>query len=1286
MAVILLQAAGAALGGVFGSVGAIIGTAAGAIAGSMIDSALFGSTRTIRGQGLSSVRIPAADEGSPICRVQGSARISGTLIWATRFEEQVTNERTGGKGGGGGVEIEQHTYFGNFAFGLCEGPIALVRRVWADGRELDLSTIEMRLHRGTEDQLPDPLIEAKQGVGQTPAWRGLSYVVFERLPLGDFGNRIPVFNFEVVRPIGDLEARIEAVTCIPASTEHGYALTTITETPSIGQERLINRNTRRGSSDWTVSIDELMALCPNLKSVALVTAWMGTDLRLGECEFLPGVEVGMRPSENPVWRVGNFNRATARLVSSTEGDPAYGGTPSDASVIEAIRDIKARGLEVLLYPFIMMDIPSGNGLPDPYGGSEQAALPWRGRITCNPAPGKEGSPDGSAQIRADMASFCGTTTAGQIHVSGGTVSWSGGDNGYRRMILHHAALAQAAGGVDGFVIGSELRGLTPLRDETDAFPFVDALCELADDVKSMLGPDTVVTYAADWSEYWGHRPDDGSGDVFFHLDKLWADPAIGAVAIDNYMPLSDWRDSDRETGNPDGDRHGTDRAGFAQAITGGEGFDWYYASESDRKARIRTPIADGLAGKDWIYRVKDIRGWWENAHYDRQGGVEAVEPSPWVPASKPVWLTEIGCPAVDKGANEPNRFPDRRSAEGGLPRFSTGARDDAVQRAFLSAHIDHWTGPANADFMVDPSKVFVWTWDARPYPAFPALSDLWSDHENWRTGHWLNGRMGGAALADIFAAVLTRAGFTRFDVSGITGAVGGHAVNGSGSARQILEPLMEAFAIDMREGAGGLEFFSRLSVSGFPQMIDVVADPDDEPRFEETREQETELPGESLIRFFDPLDDYKIASARSRRLVDGSINQTTFSLDLALDVASAGGVADLWLKDRWAGRRSLRLSVSPAEVAIEPGDLFRCTFADAPEGVFRVERIEDGAFRRIQARAHSFPLPLEPATPLRTTTNSDANAGFAPDIVFADLPMLSGADESAWAVAAAHMKPWRPLVISSSSGSAGYQQRTRLDLPARVGRLAETLAPGAVEGRFDASKEMIVQLPFGGFENLTRQAVLDGGNVLALEHASGWEILQFEMAEEIEARLWRLRSLLRGQAGTDDLMLEIAEEGARVFMLDRAVNSLGISPGEAGLSRNYAAELAGRGDGRRTEPNAFSGGLRARTPLSPVHPKAIRTAEGVRFSWIRRSRAPEADSWAPVEVPFVEAEERYRITVFDGEAAISVAETNEPGWTYEESAEIADFGGAQTGFDIRIEQGGRTVPWGVPRDAHVLVT
>src|SRR5204863_4823124 len=96
---------------------------------------------------------------------------------------------------------------------------------------------------------------------------------------------------------------------------------------------------------------------------------------------------------------------------------------------------------------------------------------------------------------------------------------------YRRFILHYANLCASAGGVDAFLIGSELRGLTTLRSSATTYPFVDALVTLAADVKAIL-PDAKITYGADWSEWFGHHPSDGSGDVFFHLDPLWASSAI----------------------------------------------------------------------------------------------------------------------------------------------------------------------------------------------------------------------------------------------------------------------------------------------------------------------------------------------------------------------------------------------------------------------------------------------------------------------------------------------------------------------------------------------------------------------------------------------------------------------------------------------------------------------------------------------------------------------------------------------------------------------------------------
>lgn len=89
----------------------------------------------------------------------------------------------------------------------------------------------------------------------------------------------------------------------------------------------------------------------------------------------------------------------------------------------------------------------------------------------------------------------------------GPAEWS-----FRQLILHYAHLCKAAGGVDAFLLSSEHPRLTTLRSGAGTYPFVDALADLAAEVRGALGNDVRLSYGADWSEYFGHHPDDGSGD------------------------------------------------------------------------------------------------------------------------------------------------------------------------------------------------------------------------------------------------------------------------------------------------------------------------------------------------------------------------------------------------------------------------------------------------------------------------------------------------------------------------------------------------------------------------------------------------------------------------------------------------------------------------------------------------------------------------------------------------------------------------------------------------------
>lgn len=1275
MATILFQAAGAALGGIFGPFGAIAGRAIGALAGAAVDRAMIGGSSTVSGPRLQDGRIPGADEGAGISRVYGTARVGGTLIWATRFEEEVTSERSGGKATG--PRIETYSYFANFAVGICEGPIAGVRRVWADGRELDLTSIPIRIHRGEADQLPDPLIEAKQGAGKAPAYRGLAYAVFERLPLDGFGNRIPILQFEVLRPTGTLENRIRAVTVIPGSSEHGYDPRRVTERLGAGEGRNINRNNKVAPSDWTASIDELQALCPNLERVALVVAWFGTDLRAGHCRILPGVEVSSRTDESRPWRVCGIGRQAAHLVSENEGGPAYGGTPSDDSVVEAIADLRARGLKVYLYPFVLMDVPAGNALPDPYGGTGQPPYPWRGRITCHPAPGLPASADRTPEARAQVAAFCGAAQEGDFSVSGTSVSFGGDESGYRRMVLHYALLARAAGGVDGFIIGSELRGLTQVRDGKGAFPFVAELCDLAQDVRVVLGPETKLTYGADWSEYFGYHPADGSGEVHFHLDPLWASPAIDAVGIDNYMPLSDWRDGDALSGNPDGFRLADDEEAMRGMIASGEGFDWYYADAEGRAGRVRLPITDGLAGRDWLYRYKDLAGWWTNLHHERSGGMEHAEPTAWVPRAKPIWFTELGCPAVDKGANQPNVFTDPKSAENALPYFSGGGRADAMQRRFLDAHLDWWTqGDGPGPTMVDPDHIFVWTWDARPYPAFPENDALWADGQNWQLGHWLNGRLGASTVADTIAAILRDHGFADFDVSMVSGDLTGFVQAEPGSARSVLEALMAAFQIDAVEEGRTLRFRSRLRAALPAQAIDVLAERPDEPAFEEVRGHPGEFASQAVLDHISDTAAYQQVTARSRRKTTGNDRLLRLSLPAVMHPTAAAGAVEAMLRDHRAGMRRLSFRLPPNALAVMPGDVVE--LVDGPEGRFVVTRVTEGEVREIEAQRFAGGEASVPAPPAPRVARSAAGleaSAFLPEVSLLDLPCFEAGAEESFARVAAYAKPWRPMVVSSSPGTEGYAPRVRLDRPARIGRLAADLPPGR-SGFFDRANTLEIELPFGALSSIGRNAVLGGQNRLAVAApGGGWEIVGFLDAEEIAPRYWRLAGLLRGLAGSEDAMAGGHAAGATVVVLDGAVRPLSLAAEEAGRSFNFIVEAPGTAD--VPVPTVFTGGIRARTPIAPVHLRGRRLAGGgVGFSWIRRARR-NADGWDGFEIPLDEPFESYRLDILSGDAAVRSVETDTSSYVYQPEDELSDFGAAQPSLTIRVRQLGLLVREGI---------
>lgn len=182
------------------------------------------------GPRLKDLKISASTYGAAIPWVFGLTRVPGNMIWSEKIRER--KKKRSGKGG----SYNEYTYYCTFAMGLCQGPVKSIRRVWADSKLIydasggtaaaqasdpsikdalaaavgltANSKYRMRFYLGDEEQLPDSALETELGAGNAPAFRGLAYILFDNMPLEDFGNRIPQITAEVI--VGDVERSVLA--------------------------------------------------------------------------------------------------------------------------------------------------------------------------------------------------------------------------------------------------------------------------------------------------------------------------------------------------------------------------------------------------------------------------------------------------------------------------------------------------------------------------------------------------------------------------------------------------------------------------------------------------------------------------------------------------------------------------------------------------------------------------------------------------------------------------------------------------------------------------------------------------------------------------------------------------------------------------------------------------------------------------------------------------------------------------------------------------------------------
>jgi HK97 family phage portal protein len=562
-------------------------------------------------------------------------------------------------------------------------------------------------------------------------------------------------------------------------------------------------------------------------------------------------------------------------------------------------------------------------------------------------------------------------------------------------------------------------------------------------------------------------------------------------------------------------------------------------------------------------------------------------------------------------------------------------------------------------------------WDARPFPAFPQQTEIWGDGANWQYGHWLNGRLASAPLAETVAKILDDYGFADHVSGSLNGTVPGYVIDHIMSARDALQPLELAYFFDSLESGGNITFRHRGQEA--PAMTvstdTMVEERPGSPLLSLTRGQETELPASAKIRFISGEDDYRQAVAEARRLAGASGRVAQADLPIVLEDGLAAGIAETWLFENWAARERASFTLPPSALALEPGDVVTLQ-QGAKTRSLRVTEISEHGAREITARGIDPDVYGRVGAPERLPRPFPVIQIGQPAAAFLDLPLLSGEEAPETGYMAAVQQPWPGgVAVYASPQTSGYALKGVIPAPATLGRTLDPLYAGP-EGRIDWAAKVRVKLSFGTLTSADLVSVGSGVNLAAVRNADGdWEVIQFLNAVLVDVGTYELTGLLRGQGGTEGAMGAPVAAGALFVVLDSAVMQLPLGLNDINLPLNWRYGPSNRGIGDASyavTQHAFKG--LGRRPLSPARVKGTRAVGGdLTVTWERRTRIG-GDSWDVAEVPLGEDVEAYEIEIMSGAVVARTIAATSQNAVYAAAQQVIDFGSAQSAVSVRVYQ------------------
>lgn len=554
-------------------------------------------------------------------------------------------------------------------------------------------------------------------------------------------------------------------------------------------------------------------------------------------------------------------------------------------------------------------------------------------------------------------------------------------------------------------------------------------------------------------------------------------------------------------------------------------------------------------------------------------------------------------------------------------------------------------------------------------------------------------------LRDLVYDLCIRAGIPgeRIDTSQLSGEVIGAGIGRTTSTRQIIEILQNYGFFDAVDR--GLLIFrdrDRLpdTVIGGDDLAAHVTGEQRPSAARRTRTEDYELPREVRVQYSDFDASYEPGvQIYERRLTDSSAVADIDLSMLAMDATTAARIAEVAMLEAVVAREAIdfTLAATDANRALIPSDI-KTLEVGGQQSVVRLIQ-EDYAWPGVQswqARRHDPSIYASDSVGIATRLPRNPFL-IVTDTVFEliDAPLVRLGDDVPGYFAALGGTTTSAAVQGWPGGELYRRDGAELELVASQGRPSAAFGSALIE--LDSAEYTVrtegplqVQLQQGALTSVTLEQMLDGANYAVLEVRSGparigWEVIQYQTAVFNPANsVWTLTDLLRGRFGTE-WAIGLHQAGDRFVAIPNSAQ-VPEELEQLGVSREHVAATIGR-ELDDSAPVAFAWNGEDRVPYTPVHLRASRLTNDIRLSWSRRDRVG-TELVSGQALPLSEAEELYRVRIYDGASVVRTLEAEEPLTVYPASQQTADFGSTQDQVDIGIAQRG-ILGWG--REARALL-